>query len=104
MKYKSLRWYTLYIDTICGRIVTGLRLSDQVQKAKNHLPIISDCLLHLQTSLIIRANGMVFEPTSIEHEKISLHEIIDSIITKNIGILKPAVMFSKMVVFFTILW
>ena len=95
MKYKSLRWYTLYIDTICGRIVTGLRLSDQVQKAKNHLPIISDCLLNLQTSLIIRDNGMVFEPTSIEHEKISLHEI---------GILKPAVMFSKMVVFFTILW
>ena len=31
---------------------------------------------------------MVFEPTSIEHEKFSLHEIIDSIITKNIQILK----------------
>ena len=28
---------------------------------------------------------MVFEPTSIEHEKFSFHEIIDSIITKNTG-------------------
>jgi hypothetical protein len=28
---------------------------------------------------------MVFESTSIEHENFSLHEIIDSIITKNTG-------------------
>ena len=50
-------------------------------------------VLHLQTFLVIKANGMVLEPTSIEHEKFPFHEIIDSIITKNIQILKPAVMF-----------